>query len=145
MSDIVLPAITAAMDIGEADLDYALPSDEVRRAGHQDYKEVDSNLLGQLRAKSSQRVKESEGFKKLLKRIELYRAQKEDKYISLNEQAFMDRRKELDAEKEEEKTILDSQQPKKDVFKKDYYTDEVMNITGDYVEAFNTLGLAARQ
>lgn len=145
MSDIVLPAITAAMDIAEADLDYALPSDEVRRAGHQDYKMVDNTLLSQLRAKSSQRVKESEGFNKLLKRIELYRAQKEDKYVSLNEKAFMERRKELDAEKEEEKAILDAQQPKKDVFKKDYYTEEVLSITSDYVEAVNTLGLAARE
>lgn len=145
MSDIVLPAITAAMDIGEADLDYALPSDEVRRAGHKDYKEVDSNLLGQLRSKSSQRVKESEGFNKLLKRIDLYRAQKEDKSISLNEKTFMERRKELDAEKEDEKAILDSQQPKKEVFKKDYYTEEVLNITDDYIEAFTTLGLAARK
>ena len=145
LSDIVLPAITAAMDIGEADLDYALPSDEIRRAGHQDYKMVDMNVLSQLRTKSAQRVKESEGFDKLLKRIELYRAQKAEKYVSLNEKAFMERRKELDAEKEDEKTILDAQNPKKDVFKKDYYTDEVMNITSDYVEAVNTLGLAARR
>lgn len=145
MSDIVLPAITAAMDIAEADLDYALPSDEVRRAGHQDYKVVDMNILGQLRTKSAQRVKESEGFDKLLKRIELYRAQKAEKYVSLNEQKFMERRKELDAEKEEEKAILDAQKPKKDVFKKDYYSTEVLNITGDYVEALNTLGLTARR
>lgn len=145
MSDIVLPAITAAMDIGEADLDYALPSDQVRRAGHEDYKLVDMGILEQLRGKSAQRVKESDGFAKLLKRIELYRAQKAEKYVSLNEQKFMERRKEIDAEKEDEKAILDAQKPKKDVFKKDYYTEEVLNITGDYVEALHTLGLAARR
>ncbi len=143
-SDVQLPAITSAMDIGEADLDYALPSDSVRRAGHTDYKLVDNRILGQLRDRSTQRVKSSEGFQKLLRRIELYRTQKDEKYVSLNEKTFMERRKEIDAEKEDEKAILDSQQPKKDVFKKDYYTEEVLNITSDYVEAVNSLALASR-
>jgi len=145
LSDIVIPAITAAMDSGEAELDYAMPSDQVRRAGHTDYKMVDNNILSQLRAKSAQRVKASEGFDKLLRRIEMYRAQKDEKYVSLNEKAFMDRRKEIDAEKEDEKAILDQQQPKKDVFKRDFYSEEVLNISADYVEAVNSLGLAARR
>lgn len=145
VSDVVLPAITAAMDIGEADLEYALPSDQVRKAGHQDYKLVNSEILTKLRGKSSNRVKSAEGFDKLLKRIELYRAQKDEKHVSLNEQAFMDRRKEIDAEKEEEKAILDSQKPKKDVFKKDFYSEEVLDITSDYVEAVNSLDLASRR
>ncbi len=62
--------------------------------------------------------------------------------MSLKESDFLERRKELDAEKEEEKLILDSQKPKKDVFKKDFYTEEVLNITNDYVEAVNSLELA---
>jgi carboxyl-terminal processing protease len=119
LSDIVLPALTSAMDISEADLDYALPSDEVRKAGHQDYRLVDNE-------------------------VEMYRAQKEEKHVSLNEKDFLERRKELDAEKEEEKLILESQQPKKDVFKKDFYSEEVLNITTDYVEAVNSLDLAAK-
>lgn len=144
LSDITLPAITSAMDIGEADLDYALPSDQVRRAAHEDYKLVDSEIRAKLRDKSKARVEASEGFAKLLKRMELYRAQKDEKYVSLNESVFLERRKEMDAEKEDEKTILDSQKPKKDVFKRDYYTDEVLNIARDYVDALNTLGLARR-
>ncbi|MCC6509631.1 MAG: carboxy terminal-processing peptidase [Pirellulaceae bacterium] len=143
LSDIILPAITSAMDISEADLDYALPSDEVRKAGHQDYGLVNNEVLSKLRNRSTSRVKSSEGFDKLLKRIELYRSQKDEKYVSLNEQAFLERRKEIDAEKEDEKAILDAQLPKKEVFKKDFYAEEVLNITTDYVEAVNSLDLAA--
>ncbi len=141
-SDIILPAITSAMDISEADLDYALPSDEVRKAGHQDYGLVNDQVWKSCavgRARASRRAK-------ALTTAEaywLYRSQKDEKYVSLNEKTFLERRKELDAEKEEEKLIMDSQQPKKDVFKKDYYTEEVLNITTDYVEAVNTLDLAA--
>lgn len=141
-SDIILPAITSAMDISEADLDYALPADEVRKAGHQDYNLVNNDLLGKLRSRSAARVKNSEGFDRLLKRIEMYRSQKDEKLVSLKEADFLERRKELDAEKEEEKLILDSQKPKKDVFKKDFYTEEVLNITNDYAEAVNSLELA---
>ncbi len=142
-ADVVLPALTAAMDIGEADLDYALPTDKVRRAGHQDYKLVNDEILHKLQTRSKERVKNSEGFDKLLRKVELYRSQKDEKFVSLNEKAFMERRKELDAEKEDEKAIMDSQLPKKDVFKKDYYSDEVMNVTSDYIEAVNKLDLAA--
>ena len=142
-SDIILPAITSAMDISEADLDYALPADEVRKAGHQDYGLINNDMLTKLRSRSATRVKNSEGFDKLLKRIEMYRSQKDEKYVSLKEADFLERRKELDAEKEEEKLILDSQKPKKDIFKKDFYTEEVLNITTDYSEAVNTLELAS--
>ncbi len=142
-SDIILPAITSAMDISEADLDYAMPGDEVRKAGHQDYGLVNTEILTKLRSRSANRVKNSEGFDKLLKRIEMYRAQKDEKYVSLKESDFLERRKELDAEKEEEKLILESQKPKKEVFRKDYYTEEVLNIVTDYIDAVGSLELAA--
>ncbi|MFO1064349.1 MAG: carboxy terminal-processing peptidase [Pirellulales bacterium] len=141
-ADVVLPAITAAMDIGEADLDYALPSDEVKRAGHQDYKMVDQSILAQLRTKSSERVKGSPDFDKLLKRIELYRSQKDEKSVSVNEQKFFERRKEIDAEREEEKTALDQQAPKKEVLKKDFYSTEVLNIAADYFGLLSSHNLA---
>ncbi len=142
MADIILPAITASMDIGEADLDYALPNDSVRPARHIDYKLVDSNILNKLRVNSAQRIKASSGFDKLLQRIEMYKQQKDEKFVSLNEVEFLERRKELDADKEEEKAILDQQLPKKEVFHKDYYSEEVLNITGEYIEAISKLDLA---
>ncbi len=142
MSDIVLPAITASFDSSEADLDYSLPSDQVQEARHTDYKMVDSSLLAKLRVKSSERVRQSEGFDRLLKRIEMYQAQKDEDYVSLNREKFMQRRAELDAQREQEEQILGSQIPKKEVFHKDYYNTEILNIAKDYVEAVNQLDLA---
>ena len=142
LSDIVLPALTASFDNGEADLDYALPNDQVQRAKHNDYKLVDSNILAQLRTKSAERVKSSASFDRLLRRIDLFRQQKDEHFVSLNREKFLKRREEIDAEQEEEDKILDQQLPKKEVFHKDYYHEEVLNISRDYVEAVAGLELA---
>jgi carboxyl-terminal processing protease len=142
MSDVILPALTASFDNSEADLDYALPNDQVRAAFHTDYKMVDPAILATLRSKSAQRVQNSEGFGRLLKRIETFKEQKEEKFVSLNREDFLKRREELDAQREEEEKILEDQMPKKDVFKMDYYNTEVLNIARDYVEAIDKLDLA---
>lgn len=142
MADIVLPAVTANMAIGEADLDYALPNDSIKVARHTDYKLVDSNILARLRSNSTQRLGASEGFTKLLKRIELFKRLKEEKFVTLNEAEFLESRREIDAEREEEKVILEQQLPKKEIFRKDYYSEEVLNIARDYVEALGKLQLA---
>ncbi len=142
LSDIVLPALTASVDNAEADLDYALPNDQVKRASHNDYKMVNSSILEQLRAKSAERVKASPGFDKLMRRIELYRQQKDEDFVSLNQEKFQKRREEIDAEQEDEAMILEQQLPKKEVFKKDYFHEEVLNIARDYIEAVAKLDLA---
>ena len=137
-----MPALTASFDNGEADLDYALPNDQVQRAKHNDYKLVDSNILAQLRTKSADRVKSSASFDRLLRRIDLFRQQKDEDFVSLSREKFLKRREEIDAEQEEEDKILDQQLPKKEVFHKDYYHEEVLNISRDYVEAVAGLELA---
>ncbi len=142
MSDIVLPALTASFDNAEADLDYALPNDHVNRARHTDYKMVNNGILSTLRDKSEKRIRQSDGFDRLLRRIELFREQKEEDYVSLNREKFLKRRAELDAQREEEEQILGSQLPKKDIFKLDYYNKEILNISRDYVEAVDRLNLA---
>lgn len=142
MSDIILPAITASFDNSESDLDYALPNDQVRRARHNDYNLVDSTVLATLRDKSVARIRKSDGFDRLLKRIDLFKAQKEQDYVSLNRDDFLKRRAELDAQREEEEQLLEAQMPKKDVFRMDYYNKEILNIAKDYVEVVNKLNLA---
>ncbi|MEZ6081836.1 MAG: carboxy terminal-processing peptidase [Pirellulaceae bacterium] len=142
MSDIVLPAITASFDNAEADLDYALPNDQIKPARHSDYKLVDNALLATLRTKSSKRVHESHGFDRLLQRIESFKTQKDEKVVSLNAEVFLKRREELDAQREEEDKILEDQLPKKEVFKLDFYNSEVLNVARDYVEELSKLNLA---
>jgi carboxyl-terminal processing protease len=142
MSDVVLPAITASFDNSEADLDYALPNDQVKAARHSDYKLVDSSLLSTLRTNSSNRIRESHSFDRLLQRIESFKAQKDEKVVSLNAEVFLKRREELDAQREEEDKILEDQLPKKEVFKLDFYNSEILNVSRDYVEELSKLNLA---
>ncbi len=141
-SDVILPAITASFDNSESDLDYALPNDQVTGASHDDYRMVDPAILKGLRQASSERIRESDGFDRLLRRIELYNRQKNEDFVSLNRDDFLKRREELDAQREQEEKILENQMPKKDVFKMDYYNREVLEIAKDYVEALNKLDLA---
>ncbi|MBX3421442.1 MAG: carboxy terminal-processing peptidase [Pirellulaceae bacterium] len=142
MSDLILPQITAEIDNGEADLDYALPNDTVTPTRFSKYNLVNSTLLADLRAKSMSRVRESDGFAKTLRRIDLYRQQKGEEFISLNREEFLKRRAELDAQREEEEQSLESQIPKKEVFRMDHYNREVLNISKDYYDALNKLNLA---
>lgn len=142
MSDIVLPGLTASFDNSEADLDYALPNDTIRAARHEDYNMVSDGILQQLRTKSGQRLQESNSFDKMLKRIELYNAQKDEEAVSLRREDFMNRIAQMDSQREEEESTLDGQMPKQDVLKMNYYNKEIFEIARDYAEAVRQLDMA---
>lgn len=141
-ADVVLPSILASMDIGESDLDYALPADTVPAQQHVRYKMVNPGLKVQLQQASAARVEQNNDFDKLMKRIDIYKKQKEEKFASLLETEFLARRAELNAEKEEEKSLEEEQLPKEKAYDPSYYNEEVMNIARDYVEALQALNLA---
>ena len=84
------------MDISESDLDYALPHGRVSAAKHDIFGMVPADLVGTLRKNSQSRVNKDEEFVDLMRRIELYVQQKEQDVVSLDEDKFMARRKELD-------------------------------------------------
>ncbi len=130
------------MDISEADLDYALPADKVSAQPHTKYKMVNSGLKNMLQEASMKRIEGNADFEKLMKRIDSYRKQKEEKFASLLETDFMAKRAELNAEEEEEKQIEEAQLPKEKVFDPTYYNKEVLNVTKDYVDALQTMNLA---
>lgn len=132
-ADIVLPSLTQKMDVAEGDLKYALEEDRINGARHDIYNLVPSDLLTELRQKSEQRVKADKEFVDLMRRIELFVKQKEEQTVPLEETAFMQRRDELDAQKEEEKEEIE-QETDKEVFRDTFYNREVINIAGDYIE-----------
>lgn len=142
LSDVVLPNITAEFENGEADLDYALPNDTVQAARFTKYNMVKSSMLTDLRNRSAERIRKSEGFAKALKTIDLYRQQKQEDTISLNRENFLQRIAELDAQREEEEQNLDSQIPKKEVFRKDHYNEEILEVSRDYFDLLNGSNLA---
>ena len=141
LSDVILPSLTAKMDVGEGDLKYALEHDTVPVARHNLYSMVPAALVDDLRKKSAKRVEEDEDFADLLRRVEIYVDQKDQDTVSLEEESFMARRKELDSQKEEEEE-LEQQIEDAVIFRDNYYNTEVMNIVADYIDGLRKENLA---
>jgi carboxyl-terminal processing protease len=136
-ADVILPSMTAEMDLSESDLDYALPMDSVKAQPHKDYSMVDSAIKQLLQQQSTARILANAEFEKLLGRIEAYRKQKEEKRIPLRESDYMARRKELRSEKEEEEQ-LDPKAERDKVFAANFYNEEVLNVAIDYINALQS-------
>ena len=129
-ADIVLPSFSNVMDVSEGDLDYAVEFDKVRSANFELEDKVNSEIIKELTTRSQERVGKSEDFKKLETRIAEYVKEKDKKSVTLNEKEFFDR--ELDKEKEDEKTFEEQANGSQKI-NRDFYLNEVMAITTDYV------------
>jgi carboxyl-terminal processing protease len=139
LADVVLPSLTTYKAIGEDDLDYAVQFDRVPAADYDRYSMVDGELIGQLATRSESRIGESTEFNKLAESIVRYRENKARKRVSLNEERFMERQEEFESEREAWKRILgDLDEDGEDiVVKRDFYFDEILAITVDYIEMLN--------
>lgn len=142
LSDIVLPSITDHMDGSEADLDYPVEFDRVTRARFDSMDMVSDEMIEALTNASRERIAGNEKFQRDLERIDKYVDQKKETSVSLNRQAFLDRRAELDAEREEERLIEDQVNYTNTEIKRDYYLDEVLDITVDYIRSLGNPPLA---
>jgi carboxyl-terminal processing protease len=132
--DVILPSLSNAIGVGEGDLDYAIEFDRVRPAQFDNFNMVRADMRETLQKRSEARVSQSEDFAKLLRDIQRYKDIKDSKSIPLNEQKYLARRdSERDAEKEEEKQLDETAASKDTVFRDDYYDQEVVNITLDYL------------
>lgn len=131
LSDLVLPSISDKMDVSESDLDFPVEFDRIPKARYQKLSMVSPEISQQLAARSAARIEQSEDFQSRRKRIGTYVEQKALKRISLNEEKFLARRRELSAEKEDEKAIEEQLNPDKGI-EKDFYLEEVLQITLDY-------------
>lgn len=135
LSDLVLPSLTSHMDVGEADLDYSVEFDRVPAATYQKNSQVNLDILTELRARSQTRREANEDFQKLSRNIARYDAQKERKSVTLNEAEFMKEREELDADKEDEKQFEEQlDYAARPVVDRNFYFDEVLNVTVDYLQ-----------
>ena len=133
-SDIVLPSITAKLDISESDLDYALPVDKIPARPHKNYHMVDSSMKIALQQAADARISKNPEFEKLISKIDAYVRQKDDKTIPLKESDFLARRKEMNSEKEEDETNEAKAEQKK-VYNNTFYNQELIRVTRDYVDA----------
>jgi carboxyl-terminal processing protease len=135
LADIELPSITTHLaDVSESDLDYALPFDHIAPASFQRVDDVNPALCDQIRRLSDGRVQTSEEFQKKIRNIFRYKQQKAKRYVTVNEAKFLKERAEMNADKEDEKAIEDRADPSgAGLIKRDYYLDEVLAITADYM------------
>ena len=132
LSDLVIPSVTDKMPVGESDLEYPVEFDRIGAANYRGYGQVTQEILQTLQSLSASRIQQSEKFSKRVKRIEEYVRQKDLKTVSLNEEEFLARSRELRAEKEDEKIVEDQISGNKEI-KRDFYLDEVLQIADDYM------------
>ena len=143
LSDVTLPSITDHMDVTESDLEYPVEFDKVAEAQYAEMNKINPDMINGLFARSRSRVESSEDFQKQQRRIEKYVAQKDENSVSLNEDDFNERRKELDAEKEDEKLLEDQVNHTNTDIERDYYMEEVLAITVDYIQLLTGTPLAS--
>ncbi len=135
-SDVVLPSILDHLDEGEAGLDNALPFDQIRNARYVPGKSVTSELVASLQKSSEGRMTANEDFQKVEQGIQRFIERKNRKEISLQESV-------LRAERETDKAIADEEKKQtgeeeeekkpKEIFPKNYYNDELLNVSLDYI------------
>jgi carboxyl-terminal processing protease len=143
LADVPLPSLTSQMDVGEADLDYAIEFDRVNAAKFDRLNLVNSELLNELKARSKSRREKSEDFQKLARNIRRYKEQKDRKFVTLNEAQFKKEREELDADEEEEKQFEEQMDyTVRPVVDRNYYFNEILNIAVDYVRLLEQQRLA---
>tara|TARA_R110002074_G_scaffold287956_2_gene459667 strand:- start:1435 stop:2808 length:1374 start_codon:yes stop_codon:yes gene_type:complete len=141
-ADLVLPSMTSKLPVAEGDLEYALEFDKVPLAKHSLYAMTPDSLLNSLRINSANRVQQDKEFSELMRRIELYVREKDQKSISLNEEEFLRRRAERKAQTEAEEEELDEVLNNDEIFRDTYYNKEVMNVAHEYVTGLRSQNLA---
>ncbi len=144
LSDIVLPSRTSHRDVGEADLEYPLEFDQVKPVAFKPFNLVAKPLVEELARLSKQRREASDDFQKLLKQIARDEDRKKNKRVTLNEQKFLAEWAELSAQRDEAREMAMAEgDPSKTEIKRDYYLNEVLAITADYLNLLP--GIAAPQ
>lgn len=105
-SDIVLPTVTAGLRIGESEQDYAMPYDEIPRAGGYVKSSRIARILPELMARSQARVAKDKDMQYTREDIERARERQEKNIVSLNKAVreaensqLLERKKTIDAER----------------------------------------------
>ena len=144
--DITLPSVANHMDIGEANLDNAIEFDTIPAAPFDKLERIDAEMVAALAAASELRRGGDEEFGQVKSDIERYLKLKAEKWTSLNKAKFFENYKivrddeEEDEQSEDDLAAGDETSEEKDaaaedepIVLRDFYFDEVLAITLDYV------------
>lgn len=137
ISDIELPSVLSHKPYGETDLDYALAFDTVKELSHTHYDRINPALVDALKKRSAERRGQSKDFKKVLENVSRYLERKNRKTIPLNEEKFRAEVAEYNQAKEEEDEAKELADPDDVIFERDFYNNEVLAVTHDYVQMLN--------
>ena len=141
-SHVTLPSLSSHRATGESELDFALKFDEVAAAPHEKMGMITPAVVRELVLRSSKRVKASEGFGEIALAIQRYTERKNRKVLTLNEKKFL-------AERETGSDETKAKQPglgdaTVSAAKRNFYVQETLDITVDYIEALRKLKVAAK-
>ena len=139
LADVELPSLTTHLDVAEADLDYPVAFHQVQPLEFNKLDRVDDTISDRLSYLSSQRRQESEDFQEVLQDIDRYLERKERKTVTLNEAKFKAEMEDLNADKEEKETIEQMSDPSDNGIERNYYLDEALAITVDYLKLMNDM------
>jgi len=142
-SDIVLPSLSDVReDIMESDLDNALALRRVNAAPNFTPKQyVTPQIIAELKRRSDQRIKEDEEFRKQQEKIFAYKEASAKKIVPLNEAKYIEEMKRFNSDEWEQEELEDLLNKSKKI-KRDFYIEEVLALTVDYVKMSQELGVA---
>lgn len=132
-SDIVLPSLTDVMDGSEADSDYPLRFDKISPAvGYPIFNYASPEIIRQLNEKSAARILKSDDFKRVEKNVKVYKEIKDEKKTPLKREKYFAELDRLDMDKHEKKEYEKLMGMDQKIIR-DYYMNEVLDITTDYL------------
>ena len=141
-ADIVLPSMSDAMDnIAEAELDNALVFGRIASVNFTPRQLVTPPLIAELQRRSGIRVTEDEEFARLQDRIALARESRARRATPLNEERYMEEIRRFNTDEWEREELEDMLSRERRI-RRDFYVDEALAITVDYMKAAAELGIA---
>lgn len=137
-SDIVLPSLIDHWDLGESFLENALPFEKIRSANFNQLSSVNPQLIADLQKNSESRVSAEDDFQRVERSIARYLERKARTEVSLNEDVQKQQRLEDERLSKEVKKLEELEEGTADekdgpIFPKNFYNDEALNITLDYI------------
>ena len=145
LADITLPSFSNHMDIGEADLDYAIDFNKVKSVDHDDFQMTKKENVAKLQQQSTKRRAKSSDFTKLEANIAKYKQQRKEETITLNEKEFFQQRESFDADQEDKKRLLEQSKADGKIFPLTFYNKEVLAVTIDYLKGLGDHKVAKSQ
>jgi len=140
-ADIVLPSGSDVREgITEAELDNALSLKRVDAVIFTPKQYVTPQIVAELKRRSDIRIRESEDFTKLLDQIVAYKDSRSKRVIPLNEAKYLEEEKRSNSSEWEREELEDLFSKEKKI-RRNFYVDEVLAITVDYLNVAQESGV----